>query len=79
MLIRILKTKNAASCKLGNKSKEYLAGQTEEIFDDLAQVFIKEGWGVKFEEKEIETAPENKAFIKAPENKVVKTSKSKTK
>ena len=69
MLIKILKTKTAAACKLGIKSKEYVTGQTEEIFDDLAKVFIKEGWGVKFEEKAIEKAPENKAFQKPIENK----------
>ena len=71
MLIRILKTKNAAACKLGNKSKLYSAGETVEIFDDLAKVFIREGWGIeiKQEEKAIEKAPENKAFQKPIENK----------
>lgn len=79
MQITILKTTKAASCKLGIKVKEYLSGETVEIFDELAQVFIKQGWGIKFEEpeaieyiieeKSIEKSPENKAIEKAPDNK----------
>ena len=81
MLIIVTKTQKAASCKLGIESKEYLQGETYNIFDDLAKTFIKEGWGVelkekkeepKIEEKSFEKAPENKAFEKAPEKKKLK-------
>ena len=79
MLIRILKTATAASCNLGIKTREYTAGNTEEIFDNLAQVFISQGWGVKVEDVIIkEPTPievikpmEEKAVEKAPENKSV--------
>lgn len=72
MKIKVLKTTEAASCPLGIKSKDYIAGETYEIFDDLANVFIKEGWGVNApEEKAIEKALENKMIEAAPENKEV--------
>lgn len=67
--IQVLKTTRAASSIDGAFVKEYLAGQTYDIFEELAQTFVKQGWGVKFEEKAVEKAPENKAMQSAPENK----------
>lgn len=73
MLIKVLKTKQAASCKLGISSKEYSEGNTYDIFDELADVFIKQGWGIekKVEEKSIEESPENKMFSGNLENKQI--------
>lgn len=73
MLIKVSKTTKAASCKLGINTKEYLQGQSYEIFDSLTKVFIENAWGIEVqsEEKSIEKAPENKAIfnlnIKEPE------------
>lgn len=83
MQITVIKTTKAASCKLGIRAKEYLAGETVEIFDELAQVFIKQGWGVKFEEPKTEIIVEEpklsevieeKAIEEAPENKAMEKS-----
>jgi len=71
MQIKVLKTTNAASNQIGNFSKEYKEGETYEIFDELAQVFINEKWGVLVsEEKAFDETLENKAIQKAPENKL---------
>lgn len=86
MQIKVLKSTIAAANQTGNFSKEYKEGKTYEIFDELAQVFIKEKWGVSaseekafdetLENKAIENAPENKAFGKKPKKiKVVPETK----
>jgi len=77
MKIKVLKDTKAAANKEGTQVKTYLAGETYEIFDELAKVFIVENWGIEpieaapeepieevIEEKAIEAAPENKAFKK---------------
>jgi len=73
MQIRVLKDTQAASCALGIFVKEYKRGSTYEIFDELASVFVLNGWGVEFEEfpdeKGIEESPENKAVESSSENK----------
>ena len=78
MKIKVLKTTKAASSIEGTHIKEYVAGETYEIFRDLAEVFVREGWGesvieemkkVLIEEKAINKSPENKAILSAPENK----------
>lgn len=74
MKITVLKTIKATSSKEGTHSRDYLSGETYEIFDELAKVFISEKWGVEFqekkiEEKAIEKSPENKAILSSPENK----------
>ncbi len=73
MLIKVLKTKDAASCKLGISSMKYFEGKTYDIFDELADIFIKQGWGIeqKIEEKSIEESPENKMFSGNLENKQI--------
>ena len=69
MLITVLKTKTASANEFGNKSKEYIAGETVEIYDELAEVFIKQGWGRALEQKMIKEVYENKAIFNADENK----------
>lgn len=79
MQIQVTKTTKAASSKMGTSTKEYLAGETYDMFDELAEVFLKEDWGKKevvkvIKEKVIKKSPENKAITKSPENKKLKTS-----
>jgi hypothetical protein len=45
MKIKVLKTTKAATCELGISTTTYKAGETYDIYDELAKVFIKEGWG----------------------------------
>lgn len=84
MRILVEKTTKAASCPLGIKSKEYQAGETYDMFEELAEVFLKQKWGVladnkvakeapkkeaTVEKKVLKKAPKNKALKKAPKNK----------
>ena len=45
MLIKVLKTTKASKDKSGIQVFEYLEGKTYDIYQDLAEVFIREGWG----------------------------------
>lgn len=45
MEIRILKTTTASKDPTGTKCFEYLEGNIYDIYDELAQVFLNEGWG----------------------------------
>lgn len=84
MLIKVIKTTLGAKCQKGISVKEYLEGETYDIFEELAQVFIKEGWGMEIKEENkdkqsesekkavADTTIENKAIAGAPENKLVK-------
>lgn len=47
MLIKVLKTIIASADETGIKLKEYKAGEVAEIYQDLAEVFIKEKWGIE--------------------------------
>lgn len=69
MEIRVLKTTIASKNQTGTKCFEYLQGQIYDIYDELAEVFLKEGWG----ELVIDEG-ENKA-IDNLENKEFKTKK----
>lgn len=69
MEIRVLKTTIASKNQTGTQCFEYLKGEIYDIYDELAEVFLKEGWG----EKAIEEL-ENKA-IDNLENKQFKTKK----
>jgi hypothetical protein len=83
MKIKVLKTTKAASCIRGISTEEYQEGETYDIFDELAETFLKEGWGEKAETKALPKL-ENKAVEKV-ENKalevkeVKKTTKKKSK
>jgi hypothetical protein len=89
MKIKVLKDTKAASCVKGIKTELYLSGEVYDIFDELAEVFVKEGWGEKVEEVKVEEKAlpklENKAIEKVEEDKaleikeVKKTTKKKSK
>ena len=73
MKIKVLKTTKAATCKLGINTTNYIAGQTYEIYNELAKIFIKQGWGedpnnTKREEQKAERAREA-ARLKAQKEK----------
>lgn len=69
MEIKVLKTTIASKNQTGTQCFEYLQGEIYDIYDELAEVFLKEGWG----ELAIEEL-ENKA-IDNLENKQFKTKK----
>jgi hypothetical protein len=81
MKIKVIKTTLAASCPLGIATKRYIEGQSYDIFEELAHVFIKQGWGTleeEVEQKAINKAPENKAIFNNDETKEIeKVSKKK--
>lgn len=72
MKIKVLKNIKAAKDKLGIKAFDYQAGETYEIFDELAKVFISQNWGVEKKEaqevQEIKVEEEIKTEEKAIEN-----------
>lgn len=47
MLVKVLKTTKASKNESGTQTFEYLEGKTYDIYQDLAEVFIREGWGEK--------------------------------
>ena len=47
MLVKVLKTTKASKNESGIEIFEYLEGEIYDIYQDLAEVFIKEGWGEK--------------------------------
>ena len=47
MLVKVLKTTKASKNQSGIEVFEYLQGETYDIYQDLAEVFIREGWGEK--------------------------------
>ena len=71
MEIIVLKTTIASKNETGTKCFEYLQGEIYDIYDELAEVFLKEGWGKKaidnLEDKAIDNL-ENKEF-KTKKNK----------
>ena len=78
MLVKVLKTTKASKNESGTQTFEYLEGETYDIYQELAEVFLKEGWGEKaidnfIEEKAIEEL-ENKA-IDNLDNKHIKPKK----
>ena len=64
MLIKVLKTTKASKNELGIEVFEYLQGETYDIYQELAEVFLKEGWGEKaidnLENKDIKPKKGNK-------------------
>ncbi len=62
--MRILITKTTRAAPDGVTVRSYRAGETAEMPEDLARVFLREGWG-----RAVEAAPANKALDGAPENK----------
>jgi len=73
MEIKVLKTTEAATCKLGINTTKYISGQTYKMYNELATIFIKQGWGedpnnTKREEQKAERAREV-ARLKAQKEK----------
>jgi len=78
MLIKVLKTTLAATDKSGYKTKEYKKDSIEDIHNELAKVFIAEGWGESviekksiqdIEDKSIkEDKIDNKSFLQKNKN-----------
>lgn len=66
MLVEIIKSQPGSPD--GNTVIDYQAGQTYQMPDDLAAIYLREGWG-RSAEKAVEAAPENKAVTKAPAKK----------
>jgi hypothetical protein len=71
MEIKVLKTTVASKNETGTQCFEYIEGEVYDIYNDLAEVFLAEGWG----EKAIDDL-ENQA-IDNLENKQFKTKKVK--
>jgi len=65
MEIKVLKTTIASKNELGNQSFKYLEGNIYDIYQELAEVFLNEGWGQKaikeYENKAIDNL-KNKQF-----------------
>ena len=75
MKIKVLKTVIASKDETGTKIFEYEAGEVYNIYQELAEVFISQGWGVAEEietqeikdEIEIETQEEEELEIETQE------------
>lgn len=59
MLIKVLKNTLASANNLGNSLKEYRAGKIYDIYEELAETFVRENWGKYAEEIEIQAQEEN--------------------
>ena len=70
MKLKMSETVKGASDPSGSQVKEYQEGETYEVHESLARVFLKENWAEEVKAKK--AAPENKAKGKAPENKAKK-------
>jgi len=90
MLIKVLKTTKASKNQIGNECFEYQEGQAYDIYEELAEVFIKQGWGILAEDKkeeitgylttenEIEEIEEKTIEDKNIENKAIDNLENKT-
>ena len=70
MEIKVLKTTTASKDKTGTQCFEYLQGEIYDIYDELAEVFLREGWGEKAIDEVEQPIAENKA-IDEYENKAI--------
>jgi hypothetical protein len=62
MEIKVLKTTIASKNELGNQSFKYLEGNIYDIYQELAEVFLNEGWGEKAIKEKAIKEYENKAI-----------------
>ena len=60
--MRILVTKTTRAAPDGVTVRRYRAGETAEMPEDLARVFLREGWGREADAPAREAAPANKAY-----------------
>jgi ElaB/YqjD/DUF883 family membrane-anchored ribosome-binding protein len=67
MEIKVLKTTTASKNQTGTECFEYLQGEIYDIYDELAEVFLKEGWG----EKAIDNLEDTEETIEELENKAI--------
>lgn len=70
MLIKVLHNTKASKNIQGTEAFDYLAGETYEIYDELANKFINLGWGELVNNQETENNIEEKA-IDNLENKAI--------
>ena len=81
MEIIILKTTIASKDYTGTQCFQYLEGEIYDIYDELAEVFLKEGWGKlaidedEYEDKAIDEDEYEDKAIDNLENKQFKTKK----
>ena len=79
MEIIILKTTIASKDNTGTQCFQYLEGEIYDIYDELAKVFLKEGWGKlvidEYEDKAIDEDEYEDKAIDNLENKQFKTKK----
>lgn len=59
MLIKVLKNTLASANNSGTSLKEYQAGEIYDIYEELAETFVRENWGEYAKEIELETQEEN--------------------
>ena len=59
MLIKVLKNTLASANNSGTSLKEYEAGEIYDIYEELANTFVRESWGEYVKEIEIQTQEEN--------------------
>jgi len=66
MKIKVLKTIFASKDETGTKIFEYQAGEVYDIYQELAEVFISQGWGVaeEIETQDLEIRIETQDFPK---------------
>ena len=71
MKIKVLKTIFASKDQTGTKIFEYQAGEVYDIYQELANVFISQGWGVagEIETQDIEIQIETQDFPKKKQSK----------
>jgi hypothetical protein len=53
MKIKVIKTILASQDETGSRSFEYKAGEVYDIYQELANVFINQGWGEEIKTQEI--------------------------
>lgn len=70
MKIKVLKTTKASKNQSGNECFEYQEGNIYDIYQELAEVFLSEGWGEKAIEEVGQPIIEEKA-IEEVENKAI--------
>lgn len=71
MKIKMIQTKKAAADPSGTRAMTYEAGKEYDVHEELAQVFIREGWAK--ENKEKKGPEENKDLAGSEEDKELKS------
>lgn len=69
MKIRMLQSIKGATDPSGIRSMTYEKGKKYDVYDELAQVFLREGWAKKEKEKDVKGPEEKKDLEGSEENK----------